>query len=110
MSAVLRNLPCKAAIYIKALRFSAGSEFSIDTTVDRLDRVKRMKRIHTHAPSPIMTTAEVARYLRIHPSTVYRLLRLGKLPGFKIGADYRFNKGEIDHWKDTQLHLRPSKK
>jgi excisionase family DNA binding protein len=56
-----------------------------------------MKRRHAHAPSPIMTTAEVARYLRIHPTTVYRLLREGKLPGFKIGADYRFNKDEIDH-------------
>ena len=44
-----------------------------------------------------MTTAEVARYLRIHPTTVYRLLREGKLPGLKIGGDYRLNKNEIDH-------------
>jgi excisionase family DNA binding protein len=43
-----------------------------------------------------MTTAEVAQYLRIHPSTVYKLVREGKLPAFKVGSDYRFNKSEID--------------
>ena len=62
-----------------------------------------MKRRQAHAPSPIMTASEVARYFRIHPTTVYRLLREGKLPGFKIGADYRFNKGEIDDWMAERL-------
>jgi excisionase family DNA binding protein len=60
-------------------------------------RVKRTERRRPHAPpSPIMTTAEVAQYLRIHPSTVYKLVREGKLPAFKVGSDYRFNKSEID--------------
>jgi len=33
---------------------------------------------------PVMTMREVARYLRIHPSTIYRLLHEGKFPAFKI--------------------------
>ena len=45
-----------------------------------------------------MTTAELADYLRIHPCTVYKLLRRQKIPAFKIGTDYRFNREQIDKW------------
>jgi len=44
----------------------------------------------------IMTSAEVAEFLRIHPSTVYKLLRLGTLPAFKIGSDWRFRRAAIE--------------
>lgn len=44
----------------------------------------------------ILTAAEVAKYLRIHPYTVKRLVRTGKLPGFKIGGQWRFRRDEID--------------
>ncbi|HKN00969.1 MAG TPA: helix-turn-helix domain-containing protein [Candidatus Binataceae bacterium] len=53
---------------------------------------------------PIMTTAEVAQYLRIHPSTVYKLLRQRQIPTFKIGSDYRFNRDVIEKWMtDAQV-------
>lgn len=35
----------------------------------------------------IMTVKELAAYLRVHPSTLYKLLRRGDLPGFRIGTD-----------------------
>jgi excisionase family DNA binding protein len=47
---------------------------------------------------PIMTVKEVSEYLRVHPSTVYRMLRTGGLPAFRIGSDWRFNAEEIDRW------------
>lgn len=34
----------------------------------------------------VVTAEEVAKYLRIHPYTVRRLAREGKLPGFKVGG------------------------
>ena len=55
-----------------------------------------MKPRHAATPSPIMTVAEVARYLRIHQTTVYRLIRRGQIPFFKMGSDYRFDKNEIE--------------
>jgi excisionase family DNA binding protein len=47
--------------------------------------------------SPVMTLKECARYLKVAPVTVYRLIARG-LPSFRIGSDHRFNKEHIDAW------------
>jgi len=47
----------------------------------------------------IMTLDEVADYLRVHPSTVYRMAKNQTLPAFKIGSDWRFNRESIDTWR-----------
>jgi len=52
--------------------------------------------------SKIMTVSEVAEYLRVHSTTVYRLLKQGKLPAFKVGSDWRFNVEAIDLWRRGQ--------
>ena len=46
----------------------------------------------------VLTVRELAGYLRIHQVTVYRLLREQKLPAFRIGSDWRFNREEIERW------------
>ena len=46
----------------------------------------------------VMTVKELSEYLRVHPSTIYKLLRRGELPGFRIGTDWRFNAEVIDRW------------
>jgi excisionase family DNA binding protein len=46
----------------------------------------------------IMTAKEVAEYLNIHPLTVHKLAREGKIPAFKIGTDWRFHKKYIERW------------
>ncbi len=46
----------------------------------------------------ILTTKEVAEYLHIHPLTVHRYAREGKIPAFKIGTDWRFHKKYIEKW------------
>ena len=49
----------------------------------------------------IMTVGELAEFLRLHPSmrlhpsTIYRLLRRGKLPAFKVGSDWGFSREAI---------------
>ena len=50
----------------------------------------------------VLTVGELAVYLRVHRSTLYRLLKKGQLPGFKIGSDWRFNVEVIDHWRMQQ--------
>ena len=51
----------------------------------------------------IMTTKEVAEYLSIHPLTVHKYARAGKIPGFKIGTDWRFHKKYIEKWIHEML-------
>ena len=46
----------------------------------------------------VLTVKELSDYLRVHPSTIYRLLKKGQLPGFKVGSDWRFNIEAIDRW------------
>jgi excisionase family DNA binding protein len=50
----------------------------------------------------VITIGELAEYLRVHRSTLYRLLKKGQLPGFKIGSDWRFNVETIDRWRMQQ--------
>jgi excisionase family DNA binding protein len=39
----------------------------------------------------ILTVSELSEYLHVHRTTIYRMLREGNLPGFRIGSDWRFN-------------------
>jgi len=51
----------------------------------------------------ILTTKEVAEYLNIHPLTVHRYAREGKIPAFKIGTDWRFHKKYLGKWIKQKL-------
>jgi len=43
----------------------------------------------------VMTAKEVAALLKVHPMTLYRLARSGKIPALKIGSDWRFYREQI---------------
>ena len=47
----------------------------------------------------VMTLREVSEYLKVHPSTIYRQLKRGMIPAFKVGSDWRFNIESIDRWR-----------
>ena len=53
-------------------------------------------------PAVLITLEEVARYLRLHNSTIYRLARAGIIPGVKIGGQWRFNQERVDKWLAQQ--------
>ncbi len=63
-----------------------------------------MKKIHDTTPptnSPlgdILTLKQVAEYLKCHTSTMYRLVKNGGVPHFRLGGDIRFQKSTIDNW------------
>jgi excisionase family DNA binding protein len=59
--------------------------------------------------SEIMTTREVANYLNCHYSTIFRLVRDGVLPVFRLGGDYRFLRSEINRWI-VERQVSPSEK
>ncbi len=51
----------------------------------------------------ILTAKEVAEYLNLHPLTVHKYARQGKIPAFKIGTDWRFHKKYIERWIKEKL-------
>ena len=41
---------------------------------------------------------DVARFLRVPKSTVYKLARVGELPASKMGKHWRFLRRDIHEW------------
>ena len=54
-----------------------------------------MKTIET------LTPGEVAKILKLHPFTVTRLAREGKIPAFKVGGVWRVRKDQFERWMAT---------
>ena len=44
----------------------------------------------------ILTAKEVAEYLQLTEITIYKYATEGKIPGYKIGSRWRFEKEKID--------------
>ena len=46
----------------------------------------------------IMTTKEIAKYLKLHEITVLKYAGKGLIPAIRIGGVWRFDKEVIDKW------------
>src|SRR5437016_448204 len=51
-----------------------------------------------------MTLEEVASYLQRDVREVTKLANRGYLPGQKVAGQWRFQKVEINHWIESQMH------
>lgn len=49
----------------------------------------------------VLTLEELSVYLKLPKSTLYKLVREGKVPGHKVGRHWRFRKETIDHWLEA---------
>ncbi|MEM2932466.1 MAG: helix-turn-helix domain-containing protein [Nitrososphaerota archaeon] len=58
----------------------------------------------------VLTTSEAIKYLKTSRQTLIKLVREGRLPGNKIGRNYRFLKADLDRLirgeKDNQIANR----
>jgi excisionase family DNA binding protein len=55
--------------------------------------------------SPVLTVKDMATYLRVDQSTIYRLVRARKLPAFRVAGGWRFNLEHIKRWtRDKEVH------
>jgi excisionase family DNA binding protein len=52
--------------------------------------------------SEFLTAEEVAEYLRLPLSTVYKLVQDKRLPGFKVGKHWRFRREAFNEWIKQQ--------
>ena len=62
------------------------------------------------AENAIMTLPEVCNYLRVHSSTVYRLLSAGILPGYKVGKFWRFSRAKIDQFMKQETERQQQRR
>ena len=53
-------------------------------------------------PGEVLTIDELAAYLKIPKSTLYKLVREGQIPSQKVGRHWRFRKETIDRWLDQR--------
>jgi len=45
-----------------------------------------------------LTVQEVADYLKLGKTKVYQYVQNGRIPGYKVGGQWRFQRDEIDQW------------
>jgi excisionase family DNA binding protein len=50
----------------------------------------------------ILTMRDLCDLLRVHPTTLYKLIKKGKIPSFRIGTDWRFRRDKIKRWMADQ--------
>ncbi len=46
----------------------------------------------------VMTVKDVASYLNVHPMTIYKYVKDGRIPAFKIGDSWRIRKDSMQKW------------
>ncbi len=51
----------------------------------------------------VMTVKDIAEYMDIHPMTIYKYVKEGEIPAFKIGSNWRIRRDSIQKWmKDNE--------
>ena len=58
----------------------------------------------------VLTIEELAEYLKISKSTLYKLVREGSVPCQKVGKHWRFHKEAIDSWLKQKPYGKSSSK
>ena len=61
--------------------------------------MRSLPRSNGAAADPLLTSAEVAELLRVHPKHVYRLLRRG-MPARRAGGKWLFSREEVLRWAE----------
>ncbi len=57
----------------------------------------------------ILTVSEVSEFLKVHPSTIYRLLRENVIPAFRVASEWRFNFEEVEKWTQRMSRLNSTR-
>lgn len=47
---------------------------------------------------PLIDSHEAAELLKIHPKTLQRMARMGRVPAKRIGDLWRFRASDLDRW------------
>jgi excisionase family DNA binding protein len=53
-------------------------------------------------PETLLDTVEAAAVMKIHPKTLRKLARRGRIHGIRVGKLWRFHASHIQDWIDSQ--------
>lgn len=56
--------------------------------------------------NPLMTTTDVALYLKVKPITIRRWLERGEMTGVKTPAGWRVSKEDVENWLNYHRERR----
>ncbi len=54
----------------------------------------------------VLTVDEVAKLLKLSKITIYRLIKTGEIPAYKVGASWRINKEDLENYIESKKKLR----
>lgn len=55
---------------------------------------------------PYLSVEDVAKRFGVNPTTIYRLVQRGLLPGFKVGMQWRFSPAMLESWVTDQVTIK----
>ena len=92
---ITENLPNDTCIFFRVNYFFVIPIMQGNTCKRKTPYAKK----ETDMQNPnILTIKQVAEYLKISPRTVYKLVKEGAIPSFKIMNMWRFEQSKIDQW------------
>lgn len=53
-----------------------------------------------------LTLEQIADYLQMSTSSIYKMAQARKIPAYKVGRQWRFKREEIDKWVEKQKPKR----
>lgn len=73
------------------------------STLQSMELSPRGSDRYRSAPPLVMTIDDLAAYLQVAKSTLYKLAQEGKVPGQKVGRHWRFHRDAIDAWLQADV-------
>ena len=58
----------------------------------------------TQAFEPLLNSMQAAALLQVHPKTLQKMAREGKVPSRRIGDLWRFRASELDAWLGLEVN------
>lgn len=69
---------------------------------------KPIKEVETDRAAELVTIEELSRYLHVPERILYRRIRMGQLPGRKVGGRWRLELLRIQDWLVDTYELKTS--
>lgn len=62
--------------------------------------------MHSATQTTVLTIDDLAEYLKISKSTLYKLAQEGAVPGQKVGRHWRFHRDAVDQWLRNETAIK----
>lgn len=84
------------------LFLNSGSETLVPTRQSACTMKKRAEITSVEVKAKVLTLKEVSDYLRVNRVTIYRMLKRGEIPAFRVAGNWRFNIEDLGHWIERE--------